>query len=477
MAEVLTFSQCLIRIMQRYQMTATTLAPLVGGRADLKRILADESTDSKRKQLYEKLKRTGLFRKEDYQQLELSLEISRIGLENYKFNQAIESILNGKPTPRFSPLMTDQGVPLQERLAELNTFDKIDIICVNSCFHSVIAALLPLFADQNDVHMWHLIHSDAFANTASSFVSVTSPLLFDVRYQPYGMEIPAEEDVYALGGNFIVIRASTPDVKKDFFFLVVNDTLCCEMTHADEGQLFSFIAKVLRALSPQPFLLKEPHSSQIDFTSICMNYLSHELNRATYSLANDLSFQQTPSDIAVAALQDKGMFSAEEISDMIKRTLAIHEQRYQNQYNKRKPTYRIMTVRGCQRFLETGYCSDHFVGFRAFTPYERKRIFGEIIQQARENEFFIPLLIRDHSFQYRYNLVCYDKLSVSLDMTDTDYDIAKGYRSVFLTFPAFTQQYMNYYLSTLVKEKCHSSEESLQLLEDMYQTFLTEYHL
>ena len=133
-----------------------------------------------------------------------------------------------------------------------------------------------------------------------------------------------------------------------------------------------------------------------------------------------------------------------------------------------------MTVIGCERFLKTGLCSDHFFGFRPFTVAERKQIFGKMLSAAESNPHFIPLLMKDHRFECRHNLVCYDKLGISIDLTNTDYDMQKGYRSVFLTYPEFTQQYMDYYLSTLVREKCHTQQESLQLLKSMYENFLKE---
>ena len=91
---------------------------------------------------------------------------------------------------------------------------------------------------------------------------------------------------------------------------------------------------------------------------------------------------------------------------------------------------------------------------------------------AKENRYYVPLLFKDHSFQCKYNLFCYDKLGLTLDKTDTDYDLRKGNRSVFLSFPKFTQQYTQYYQDVLISERCHSPAESLQMLEDLYQEFL-----
>jgi len=119
--------------------------------------------------------------------------------------------------------------------------------------------------------------------------------------------------------------------------------------------------------------------------------------------AKNLCFQQIPTDIALAAFRDKGLSSDEETMQTISRTLSIHEQRYQNQYKKKKPTYRIMTISGCERFLATGETTDHFIGFRPFTPRERQKIFKNMLKAAHENNYFIPLLLIDADYSYQYN--------------------------------------------------------------------------
>ena len=461
--------------MQQHNLSTSFLASYVGGRSELKKILAEAATDVKRDRLFHCLIESKLFSPEECQQLERSLEISRIGIDQYRFQQSIRRILEGCPTPTFIPMRIENGSLLSDRLSSLQNADRIEMICINCCFHSLIAALLPLFASAaKEVQMWHLIHANAFANAAASFVGVTFPLLFDSRYLPYGLDVPVGGDVQAVGGNVLAIRAFFGAKEQQYFFMIMDDMCAIELPNAYDAHSFSFLGRVLKSLSPLPFPLKEAPSSNEDYTQLCMNYLSHELNRATYSITNDLLFHQTPTEIAIASLSDKGTFSIEDIRRLIRRTAAIHEQRYQNQYCKKKDTYRIMTYAGCERFLKTGLYTDHFFGFRAFTPKERKQIFYETIANAQKNPHFIPLLIKDHNFQCRCNLVCYDKLGVSLDMADTDYNIEKGNRSVFLMFPEFTRQYMDYYLTTLVQENCHTPQESLELLCGLYDRFAAE---
>lgn len=478
MLETMTFAQCLLKLMQKHQLTPGNLATMIGGRADLKQVLTDDATPHRRNRVFEKLKASGLFDEGDYEQLAHSLEISRLGIERFRFQDAISSVLAGSTPQMTSIIRTDVGQTLEQRFSILEEAEKIEIVCFNCCYHSLFSVLMPLFKDpQRNIIMRHYIHSDSSLNTAAEYVAVVVPLLFDGRYFPYIRPTTLETKLPALDGQILFIRAEIANEVTEMAFVLSSDLLAYELPNVSACHMFSFVNRVLEGVQPPPVLIKEINPYQLDFSSLCMTFLSHELNRATYYIGSDLCFHQTPTDIAMAAFRDKGLLSDEETARLIERTLSIHEQRYQNQYRKKKPTYRIMTRSGCERFLATGESTDHFVGFRPYTPEERKVIFGNMLKAARQNSYFIPLLLIDTGFAHRYNLVCYDKLGVSIDAKDTDYDISNGYRSVFLMFPEFTKQYLEYYLDILVGEKCYSRQKSLEMLEEMYHQFLLKNNL
>lgn len=478
MNEIFTFSQCLEKVMQKHQLTFSNLVTLIGSRADLKHVLANDDSYTKCVRVFEKLKDSHLFDASDYEQLSHSLEISRLGVERYRFQLAIGEILSGQANQQFQPLFTDNGRSLAERLALLKSADKIEIICFNSCYHDLFSSLSPMFADrERDISMRHYIQCDSSINIATEYVAVVLPLLFDSRYSSYYRPVSIGSKIPSLGGNQLFIRAVIHNKIEEIYFVFVGNSIAYELENTSNCQLFSFISKIVQNASPQPVAIKETSPYKLDFTSLCMTFLSHELNRATYSIGGDLCFQQTPTAIALAALCDKGFSSNEEIQQLIRRTLSIHEQRYQNHYRKKKTNYQIMTMAGCEHFLATGKMTDHFVGFRPFSPEERKEIFGNMLHAAKENTCFIPLLLLDDGQPHRYSLVCYEKLGVSIDAKDTDYDISNGYQSVFLMLPEFTEQYLAYYLKILVSEKTYSRQKSLQILEDMYQRFLVQHNL
>lgn len=479
MAEILTFSHCLNKLMQKHELTPNQLCACIGcTRSDIKQLLATEGTEAKRLSIFEKIKSCQIFLPEELWMLEQSLQISRIGLERSRFQHSIEHILAGHTSVHSPEMLSDDGKTLSSLLRDYQNADQVDILCMNSCYSAVMNALQPLFDDpQKQITMWHLISMEDTARRSAIYVALTLPLLFDKRYQPYGVSRPADLDNSPVGGNILAIRGRFNGKIRESYVCAINSSTFFELPDASACGMFQYTSNLFRAIRSTVTSLKENENPNEDFTSLCMTFLSHELNRATYSLANGLCFQQIPTSIAIEALNGADFFSEQEISELVERTFSIHEQRHQNLYNKRKPTYMIMTQQGCEQFLETGVNMDHFIGFRPFTPEERSIIFKLMLDSASRNPYYSPLLMKDPHFQHRINLECYDKLGVSLDAVNTDYNLQNGYRPIFLMFPEFTKQYLAYYLEVLVSEKCYSRETSLRILHEMYDSFLQKFNL
>ena len=200
MTGFMTFSQCLSHLMEKHSLTVSSLAALIGVRTGLRRVLANDSTDAMRRLVFTHIIERNLFTPHERMQLSRSLEISRIGVEHYKFDRIISGILSGKLNATAAEMQTTSGVPLKKRLEVLKEAHQVEILCVNCCFHSMMEAIKPLFDDPDaDITMRHLAISKAFANASADIVAVMFPLLFDRRYIPYNARVPADAPIYAVG--------------------------------------------------------------------------------------------------------------------------------------------------------------------------------------------------------------------------------------------------------------------------------------
>ena len=472
MAEQYTFSHTLQLLMQQKNISFSQLASATRSRTTLKALLSGTASSSLQERFMMRLSNSGLFSENEIERL--SQATHHFSPEDQQlFQKELEGILTGIPFRVPSPMTLQDGTPLKERLEELKAYDHIDVLCLNCCYAAPFNAFSSLFADRSrDISFKHYVHLHFFDSAPAEMVANVFPLLCDRRYQLFALEHVEPISPHPTGGNLLAIRATSNGISSEMFFVCINDELIFENIHASESQLFAFFSSVLEAFVSQPLPLKEPEPANEDLISLSINFLGHELNRATYAFTSDISLHQIPSDIAIAALREKGLFANAHLDELIVRLLPIHEQRHKNFYCKKKPTYSIITIEGCRRFLNTGYTTDHFYGFRAFTREERIAIFSLILENAESNECFIPLLFKNPHPHFRYHIECYEKLGVSFDLRTTNYDIANGYHSVFLMIPEFTQQYLSFYLHTLVKEKCYSAEKSLALLREMYQTYV-----
>lgn len=471
MPRYFTFSQCLDRLMQQHHITVSALAAITGSRTEIRKALMNALTAAKRAELYRRLCDKGVFSAEECRQLGCALETSRIGMEQYASRQAIERLLTGRQDGA-QPCVLEDGELLRDRVASLMAADEVNILCFNCIFPSVVAALLPLFDDpQRKVRMLHYVQPDCRGFNAAELILCMSPILFDRRYSPFALPLWEQSGLLSpLGGNLLLFQSRTRQGIRELFFVV--DAKTYELAPASAARLYPFVEHILDQLCPKPKPLKAYGQQAMDYSSLMMSCLSRELNRSTYSCGADMYFFQTPPNIALAAFRDKAAFTPKMAAMLEKRLFPIYEQRFQNLYTKKKPSYSVMSWDGCRQFLYTGMASDHFMGFRAFTPAERAVTFSTMLKAAEQNPAYSPILLRENGFSGPFHVMLYDKLGVVLGQPDTDYGPSSGYDYIFLNYPDFTGQCEDYFLNVLLKERCRSREESLRLLHAMLEDYV-----
>lgn len=195
--------------MKSHKLSVTTLGAKLGGRAELRRALADELTAAKRKTFCQRLCKTGLFSEAECQRLQTALEISRIGVEQYTSWASIERLTGSEqPNQPVHAMRLANGGTLDEPIAALMDADEVEVLCLNCCYESVFNALAMLFKNQERrLFMRHYIHFDAIENNAASFVTCASPILLDKRYLPYSIQCAGANACQPLGGNLLLFRA------------------------------------------------------------------------------------------------------------------------------------------------------------------------------------------------------------------------------------------------------------------------------
>lgn len=472
-----TFAQCVEQLMKDHQLTATILGAQTGSRTELRRALSNDLSSARRASLCDKICRLGIFSSAECVQLRESLEVSRIGMERYASRQSIDRLVSMHPEEPSEACYISGGPLIQHRLAPLLNADEIEILCINTIYSSVISALRPFFADKTRrVRRHHYIQPDIGGLNAAEFVACISSILFDGRYSPYLLASWSETGHYpSVSGNLLILNARFGNRREEQCYIISNARLAYELPNADAVGIYAFFNRIISELPFRPTPLKMFEQNPTDYGSLIMSYLSRELNRTLFVHGTDISFAQVPTDIAVASFRDRSMFSPDITADMLKRIAPMHERRFQNLYTKKKPTVITLSLDGCRRFLETGVSRDQFAGIRPFFPIERLRTFSTLLAFAEENPGFCPIVLKQHSFCGKYLTVAYDRLGVAITEYDTNYDLEAGYDYVFLSYPEFTRQYIDYFKTTILKERCYSREESLRLLHELYHVYAKKF--
>lgn len=469
MAYYKTFSQRLDQLLKDHRLTASALGARIGARTDLRRALAGELSEAKRSDLYARLCESGLFSGEECEDLRLSLEVSRVGLSEYTSRRSIDLLLSEPQAAEHEVCLLSGGPPLQRRLEPLLSADEISILCFNTIYPSLISALQPFFADPDRrLHMRHYLQPDVHGLNAAEFIACVSPVLFDRRYSPYlfpSWTLTGQQP--ALNGSMLILSARFGHHVQEQFYIISSATTAYELPNASAAGIYPFFCRIIDDLSSKPIPLMAFEQTRSDYASFIMSCLSRELNRATFSYGSDLSLLQVPTAIAAEALRDSVFLAPGTAEQLIRRVGPLHEQRFQNFYTKKKPTVITLSLEGCRHFLETGKSRDHFIGLRPFLPSERLRIFSTMLSFAGQNAAFSPMLLKA-DYRSRYLSVAFDRLGVAISEYDTDYNLNAGYDYVLITYPDFTRQYTSFFHETVLKERCHSRQESLRLLHELY---------
>ena len=470
------FAQCLDQLLKEHRLTASALGAQIGARSDLRRALSNDLSSARCASLCERLCFNGPFSAEECEELRESLEVSRVGIERYASRKSIDHLLSIQQDEAHEMCCISGGPLIQRRLASLLDADEVKILCINCIYSSVIYALQPFFADHGrHVSMHHYIQPDIGGLNAAEFVACIAPILFDVRYSPYLLASWSDTGLYpSVNGNLLLLSARFGKRTEEQLYVVSDARSAYELPNADSVGFFAFYSRIIAELPFRPTPLKMFEQTPADYSSLLMSCLSRELNRSTFVYGTDISFMQVPTDIAIAAFEDKALFPSEIASSMIKQLPPLHERRFQNLYTKKKPCIMTLSLEGCRRFLESGKSRDHFAGIRPFRPKERLLTFAIMLKYADTNRYYSPVVLKEHGFLGKYLTVGYDRLGVALTEYDTNYDLLAGYNYVFLSYPEFTSQYTDYFKTTVRKELCDSREESLRLLHELYHAFAQE---
>lgn len=481
---MLAFGPCVRQILEARGVSASEFARMMGykSRNSIFRILDGEGGHGPRQALYERLIGEDPFSLTQQERRELfqALEISRVGLVTFLGNRAMKELLMDVSMEEEAEeirLIPADGkkASVWRMLDRSKDVEELDIIITGCCDRQVCTmmneGLGKLKAKISVRHFVYTGEEELIRN-----ISAIQPLLFRNDYTAYAVE-PGQfsrEKQRMYRNNVIYVHAKLASGKAyNRNFVLVDKGCLLEFNQRGAGsmaklnQIFEEDIKRMRPLKVNKY------GGQADYLAYTEECLKLEQSRAIYIIKRDVPLSYVQTDILSQCVREgfaaAGIVQPEEIEPLLEQLQRVHNQRFDNYFVKRKPTYTVFDMGTMERFARTGRQSDHFFAFRPYTPQERVRILTHLRQQAAENPNFHVYFLNPEYDAPPMEIALFEGMGTLLAKPGTNYDLAGDHTETLITQESFCECYKNYYLQDLLERQVTDKQETLDAFDRLIE--------
>jgi len=479
-----TFSECLKRCLQEAELSASEAARLVGFRSrnSIFRILSgDTGSDVNLRflqQLYEAL--GSKWPEERWYALQEALSRETLGLERYHANQAFRRVLHDGETviPDYVVQEIDSAGQVTEHalekvLREIAALPRAEII-ITGCCDSGLARVLEdtcgAAGAQGRLAVRHYI--DVTEENATTNILGILPLVSKPWYNARLVDpeaCPAEMmAIYRL--HAIHVQVWDEQGKQTSVMFIRFDNIHFASYVRAEGNCPPVIVLDkwrfdLELLKP---IIRSGEGSEV-FVDYTRQYAQLEDNCAIYSIKPDPHFNCIPTELlghaVVEGFEQSGLAAGPELLELIGKLKQVHDQRFANMINKRRPTHLVYSLSLMERFMRTGVLSDQFFLQRAYTVEERRRVIRVLLDAMREKPYFNVHLLKPEVPPVRYEISFYEGKGVLLMDAYTGYELNSDHSEALITLPAFMESVKCFFIDELLAHYVLSRADTIRELE------------
>ncbi len=475
---MIPFSSCLEKILNRRQITVTTLTRMLAykSKTTLTRILQNQSGLHSVRNVCADLiacKELALT-EEEVRALERAVWIGEHGSENYLAYQEMWRLLKAQ-YPEYTPLtvINRTDIPSLSFLLEQLAGTRVECTILNCCYPAVAADFVRLLtAAPKKTSIRHYIQFGSESFRAVHTMGIILPLLVHDSYLAYS--IPPVSGGPDASANVITIKSTNSKTTVEY------ELLLCGGSQAILTSGRGSTEKWRRFIASYPVNpIKSVKDVRADSLSDLMNrYRKLEENTAIYKLKPDLCLGNIRENIVRAAFEDRyrsaGLPIPHEALDSM---TAIHKHRFDNYYRKKKPTHLVVSESSMRAFANTGRLSDHPCFMRSYSILERIEILSFCINQLKTNPCFRihlltpeaeKLLRRENPIQ----IICYEGSCVHILPAITDFNLKRGHSEIFIQDPAFVRLCADFFRSDLIENHTRPEADTVTFLMSLL-TMLT----
>lgn len=229
-----------------------------------------------------------------------------------------------------------------------------------------------------------------------------------------------------------------------------------------------------RILFPQHdtiYPLEIPQQNEENYIQYLRYLQNLERNHGAFLIKADMCLNMIPAEIQLRALQEGPMSSYPGIKEILAPMYAIEKERFENNRDKKKHQYYLHTYDGLLRFMETGIESDHFWGFRPFTPEERYQILSELYNRAANSPYIHLFFLRPGIHLIPDEIGWYEDRGICFLLPQTHYDIENGHSELLFQDPSFCRFFSGYFRKWICQHYAYSEADSLVMLQNLLEPF------
>ena len=451
-----TFGQCLKQILKTRKLSASALSRMMEqkSRNSMFRILDDTGGPAVQAAFYESLKECDCLQltKAEEHALEVALEVSRVGQTGYTTNLAMHRLLGDVDiqTAPDVPFRVDRSLDgsvttLRESMNRLASEQKrVQFTITGCCYRAVFDRITEAFRQSDcEFSIKHYMYTGG--DEIINCVSAIQPVLYLPSYTGYCIEEnmfnAQREQVYRC--NTITAHCEDAQGRKQTYMAVMIDPRrMISIGLADERNV-GILERMMREDQPKMHPIKS----------------SFALNHAPEVLVGP----------ARDGFAEKGFAQDDALDAMIQRFYAVHQKRFDNYFQKRRPTHTIFSKQAMARFAKTGRQSDHFFAMRPFTREERVAVLTHLKAQNEQNPYFSIYFFKPEYHQPRTEICLYEGKGTMLTKADTDYDFSGMHAEALITQPEFSRKYKEFFLKDLLESKVLSPKETLAAFDELIE--------
>lgn len=485
-----SFAQCLQTVLNENGMSASEAAKLVGFRSrnSIFRILTGATSVAVEERFLTSLRAAVGEEWTDgqWQRLEDALSIHRVGFEQFRSNQAFMNVLREQQDDVTYTVETrwqaesTRTVPLRQLLEDLAAASELDVIVCGCCDRPLTALLaesLRNAGDEGRAVIRHYIDTceDAVVENLLGILPLVSKVWYNARLVEEHVCPPEMAALYRI--HVISIRQKRTDGQQFWHQLVRYDSDSFAHTFGLDAadQPVAVLDRwrfQLEALKP---IGKAGEGAQafVDYTAQCEQL---EREGMILSIKPDIHFNCVPTDLLYQSVtegfEQSGMAAGPELQALVAQLQTIHDKRYQNIFQKRRPTHLVYSLPAMERFMRTGVQSDHFYIQRAYTITERKTILQGLYRAMQEDPHFHIHFIRKDMPELYNEMTYYEGKGVLLLDAYTGYDLHDDHSEALITLPFFQHSFCRFFMDTLLsrfvlsRAECCEEIERLLKMED-----------